>query len=380
MIRGWSSCLIIVFGLGTLTACGSVGPIKPDPLPEFERSASATLKWSEDVGDGPGREAVRFTPFVSGQRVFAADASGSVVALSKDNGTRLWTVELKKQLTAGIGGDSEYLYTASANGEVFCMLQSDGSILWRAQVSSEVIATPVAGSDYVVVRSIDGKVYALDKGSGSRRWLYTYNVPALSLHGNGKPLVVPNGVIVGLDNGQLVALRGDNGRVIWESALTRDDGRSEIDRLTDLDAAPQVGGSYVYAVNYQGVVAQIEPARGQSLWTTKVSSSAGLAVADNLLVVTDEFDTVWGLRVADGTVAWKQELLSYRRLTAPAISADGVIVIGDYQGYLHLLSSEDGGIIGRLRAGSGQITNQPEIRDGIAYVQGRSGKVSAIKL
>lgn len=380
MICRWTDRLLALVSIAALSACASVAPIEPDPLPDVAESATTSLLWSEDIGDGSKRAVVRFAPYVTDQFVFAVDASGTVSALDKGSGSRAWSVELGNSLTAGIGGDDDLLYAASANGEVYCLRQSDGSLVWQTRVSSEVIAAPVAGFDFVVVRSIDGRVYALDKQSGNRRWLYSYSVPALSLHGNGRPLVVPDGVVVGLDNGRLVALRGEDGMVFWENPLAPVDGRSEIDRLNDLDADPQGFGSSVYAVNYQGVVARIDPAQGQSLWTTKVSSSAGLAVTADLVVVTDEFDTVWGVRVADGSVAWKQESLSHRQLTAPVVTRDGVVVLGDYQGYLHLLSLQDGTLVGRIRAGSGQITGRPVLRDGVLYVQGRSGRVSAITL
>ncbi len=370
----------LVTGSLVLAGCSTVPPIEPDELTTIESTRTATINWSTDVGDGGDRAAVRFAPFVTEEQVFAIDSGGTVTALERASGNELWSVELDNDLTAGISGDDEFLFVATANGDVYSLQQLDGSTRWKAEVSSEVIAAPVAGPDYIVVRSIDGKVYALEKESGSRRWVYSYTVPALSLHGNARPLVVADGVLVGLDNGELVALRGTDGRVFWSNVLSDSSGRSEVEQLNDLDADPLVVGPYIYAVNYQGVVARIDPDRGQSLWTTEVSSSAGLSAIEDLVVVTDEFDTVWGLNAEDGSVLWKQESFSYRRLTAPAITADGVVVVGDYQGYLHLLSSSDGSIVGRKKVTSKEITNRPILRDGVVYVQGRSGDVSAVTL
>lgn len=386
MIHGspWSAATVfnkycvIAAVAGMIAGCSSVKPVTPDPLTSIVSTRTATVNWSTDVGDGADRAVVRFAPYVTDTQVFAIDSEGTVTALDRASGKKQWSIELDENLTAGISGDEEFLYAASGNGVVFTLRQLDGSIVWQAEVSSEVIAAPVAGSDYVVVRSIDGRVYALEKDSGSRRWVYSYTVPALSLHGNARPLVVADGVLVGLDNGQLIALRGTDGRVFWTNALTDTAGKSEVEQLNDLDADLQVVGPYIYAVNYQGVVARIDPKEGQSLWTTEVSSSAGLGAVEDLVVVTDEFDTVWGLNAEDGSVLWKQEAFSYRRLTAPVITEDGLVVVGDYQGYLHMLSSTDGSIVGRKKATSKEITNRPILRDGVVYVQDRSGDLSAL--
>ncbi len=363
-----------------ISACSSVKKVEPDRLRPIEASRDASVAWSAKAGAGSKRSVVKFAPFVSDQAVFAVNAEGGVAAFDRQTGASLWKTQLAAELTAGVSGDDRYLYVGSGNGDVYCLDQDNGSLIWKTTVSSEVISAPAAGPDYVVVRSIDGRVYALEKSNGKRRWLYTYSVPALSLHGNGRPLVVPDGVLVGLDNGKLVALRARDGRVFWETKLADRSGRSEVDKLSDLDADPVVFGSSIYAVNYQGAVAEISPADGRATWTSKVSSSAGLAVSESIVVVSDEFGTVWAFDRADGSVVWKQEDLSNRNLTAPVITGQGDVMVADLEGYLHILSGEDGLMIGRVKAASKEITARPVMRDGVLYTLDRSGTLSAIEL
>lgn len=370
----------LVTALVVLAACGTVKKVDPDQLTSFEAVTAPTTLWSANVGSGGKRSVVKLAPFVGEENVFAVNADGEVSAFNRTNGEKLWRIDLGTELTAGVSGDETHLYAGSGNGDVFSISQADGSVVWTTRVSSEVISAPAAGNNYVVVRSIDGRVYALEKNSGKRRWLYTYSVPALSLHGNGRPLVVPDGVLIGLDNGRLVALRDTDGKVIWEARLSVGSGRSEIDKLSDLDADPMIDEDFIYAVNYQGVVAQIDPARGQPVWSSKVSSSAGLGINESLVVVSDEVGTVWAFGKIDGEVVWKQENLSHRELTAPVAIQDGNIVVGDYQGYLHVLSGQDGTIIGRVKAAGGQITSRPVLRDNTLYTLGKSGKLSATGL
>ncbi len=385
--RSYASLITIVTTL-VIAGCSTAKTVekpKPDRLQAIEVLADEVLAdpsvvWSASVGKGSDRPVVQFTPYVTDTSVFVISGKGRLTALARDSGATLWEANLNTRPTAGVGGDDKYLYAGTGDGRVYSISQADGSIVWNRDVSSEIISVPTAGIDYVVVRSIDGRVYALDKETGTRRWIYTYNVPALSLHGNGRPLVVPDGVLVGLDNGRLAALRSIDGRLFWEARLSDGTGRSEIDRLNDLDADLTVDDNNIYAVNYQGAVAQIDPTSGNRRWSVPMSSSVGLDVNGSIVVVTDEFDTVWGLRASDGEVLWQQENLSNRQLTAPVLTDNGNILVGDFQGYVHVLSGSSGEMIGRIKAVSGQITNKPVVVEGIAYVLARSGKMAAVRL
>lgn len=371
---------VVAVLLSQVVACGGPQRAKPAALTKIESTQSASVEWSANAGKSSKRDAVRLSPFVSEKFVYAVDVDGKLSAFDRATGETEWTVELERNITSGVSGDEKNLYVASGNGEVFAVSQSIGGILWTSDVSSEVIAAPVAGPDFVVVRSIDGKVYALEKTSGERRWIYTYNVPALSLHGNGRPTVVADGVLVGLDNGRLVALRGLDGRVFWEVTLGSNTGRSEVEKLSDLDADVQIFDPYIYAVNYQGSVAQIDATEGNVVWSSAISSVAGLAVTDQLVVVTDEFDVIKAFNRDDGESLWSQEVFANRRLTGPVATDSDLIVVGDVQGFLHLLSSADGSIVGRVKTGVGALAGRPVLRDGKIYVQGRTGKVASIDI
>lgn len=194
-----------------VSGCSTIQKVEPDSLRSIEATAQPKSIWSAKVGSGGKRSVVKFAPYVAEENVFAANAEGDISAFNRTSGQKLWSIKLGVELTAGVSGDDKYLYAGSGNGDVYSINQSDGTLVWTTRVSSEVVSAPTAGADYVVVRSIDGRVYALEKSTGKRRWLYTYNVPALSLHGNGRPLVVPDGVLIGLDNGRLVALRDTDG-------------------------------------------------------------------------------------------------------------------------------------------------------------------------
>ena len=368
-----------------LSACGGADKVKPAKLTDIAEtsalsSVSATVAWTSKVGENTERNALRLSPYVTEKSVFAVDTEGKLSSYNRQTGETEWTVELDRNITAGVNGDDKNIYVASGNGEVFAISQAIGGTLWTSNVSSEVIAAPVAGSDFIVVRSIDGKVYALEKSSGARRWIYSYAVPALSLHGNSRPLVAADGVLVGLDNGNLVALRALDGRVFWQVPLGDRNGRSEVENLNDLDADLQIFDPHIYAVNYQGNLAQIDAAQGRPLWSSEVSSVTGLTVTEEVVVVTDEFDTLRAFNRTDGEVVWTQDLLSNRRLTRPVSIGLDLFAVGDFEGVLHIVSITDGTIVARLRTGVGAITTAPVRLDGNIYVQGKNGKLASIAL
>ncbi len=373
------AALIAGFALAA-SACSNAPKVVPAELQSVQVLEPASVLWSKGAGDSSERDAVKLSPFVTTDSLYAVDSEGLLSAFDSKTGKANWTTKLNKNITAGVSGDNKNLFVATANGEVLAISQVHGGVLWTSAVSSEVIAAPVSGNDYVVVRSIDGKVYALEKSTGERRWVYSYSVPALSIHGNGRPLVVADGVLAGLDNGKLVALRAVDGQVFWEVTLGDSSGRSEVEKLNDLDADIQIFEPYIYAVNYQGKLVQIDASQGRAVWSKDLSSVAGLAVTADQVFVTDEFDTVWAFRRTDGEVLWKQDSLTNRRLTVPVVSDSGSVVVGDLEGYLHILSAESGSIVGRVKSGVGAIAGRPVLRDGVLFVQGRSGEVAAIQL
>ncbi len=370
---------VLALAAMVLGACSSGPKIVPNELRSISATRALNIDWTASVGEAGERPAVRLSPFIGEDRVFTVNARGRVIAMDIASGKRVWTRDIGEAITAGVSGDPERLYVASEDGEVFAIEQSDGAIAWTANVSSEVIAAPVAGAGSVLVRSIDGRVVALERASGERRWVYSYNVPALSLHGNSRALAVPDGYLVGLDNGRLVALRARDGRVFWELNLAGGTGRSEVDKLNDLDADIKLYDDRIYAVSYQGKMAQVDPSRGVTEWTAPMSSAVGFSLDAERIYVTDEFDTVWALSRADGKVLWQQESFTNRRLTAPAVGGD-VVLVGDFEGYVHLLSAADGEIVGRRKVGGAEIMTSPVNRDEGFFIQDRGGRLARISV
>jgi len=255
-----------------------------------------------------------------------------------------------------------------------------GTKRWTAKVSSEVLSAPLIVSGRVIVRSNDGRVFGLDAADGSRKWLFDRGLPLLTVRGNASP-VAGNGIVyIGYDDGTLVALRDEDGLRVWEQAVAEPDGRTEIDRMADIDGEVQVGLEEVFATSYHDQTMAMSAANGHPIWTAPVGSYAGIALLGDKVLVSDKGGNVWALDRATGNSLWKQDALARRQLTTPVVQGD-YAVVGDLDGYLHWLRLDTGVIVARTRIERAALRGTPQVSpDGVLYAVSNEGKLTAYKL
>ncbi len=373
--------LLSVVGCSTISGWfgGSDNTTPPAELKAIAQPISIQSLWETRIGAAAEDPLIRLTPALLDGRVYAASHDGAVVALDALSGQRLWAVDTQLSISGGVGvSDDGLILVGTHKGEVLALRQADGQEAWRAQVSSEVLAPPRAASGVVVVRTIDGKFTGFDSRSGQQRWVYTHAMPALSLRGNAPPLLTRELMIAGLDNGKLLVLSLDKGLPLTEKIVAAPRGRTEIERLIDIDSEPKAFGDTLYLAAYRGNVAAINMRDGNLVWSRELSSHAGLDVDARQVYVSDDADAVVALDRATGGTFWKQAELTGRRLSAPAATTDHVVV-GDFEGYLHWLRKDDGRIEGRVRAAGKTITASPVVAGNIIFVQGQSGMLGAFR-
>jgi len=375
--RAWSGWALIGFLVLSLVACETAPPkVPPTELTEFKASRQVTRNWSARINESRVKG---FAPHVTDEHVFVADREGNVVAYRRDSGKVEWDRLLDASLGSGVGGDDTHVYVATIDGEVIALRASDGADVWREAVSAEVLVPVTTGFDVVIVRSADGRLVALSGDNGAMLWSASYPPPALSVYGYSKPVLLDSGVLVGLDDGRLVALNRQNGREIWSSTISVPSGRSEVERMVDIDAAILLDESAIYLVNFQGKLTRVEPVRGQSEWSLPLSSTRGLALFEELIVVVDDDSSVYGIDKSSGRELWRQDSLRGRRLTAPTSLSDGVVV-GDFEGYLHVLSHTSGELVSRHRLSDAAVRAAPVVRDNTLYAQASDGTLRSLDI
>lgn len=376
--------LSLAISAALLTACSSDGPVR-EPA-ELQDIVSPQLQprvlWDESPGEGSDGQQSGLRLAVEPDLILTADVSGDVFALDPKNGRRLWRAQTGARVISGptVAGDLVLLGTKDA--EVIALKRADGTPVWRVTVSSEVLAPPAGEGNVIVVRCGDGKLFALAAADGKRLWSFDRAVPPLTLRGLSAPLVYGNTVFVGLDNGRAVALKLDSGELLWEQVVAAPSGRSELERIVDVDADLLVTGDGpnggVYAVSFGGELAAVNLEDGRVAWRRPIKSYSGIAAVEKILAVTDEDGVVWALDAQSGAAAWKQEALKYRGLSPP-VTHNGHIVVADMEGYLHWLSPQDGRIVARVRAQRGSVVTAPVARDNLLYVLDTGGGIAAVE-
>lgn len=369
--------------LGLLSGCGVFGGDDniepPAELVDIEQELEIDDVWSERVGRGGEGLRLGLRPASDGARVYAGSHDGRIAAFDVDSGDRQWRVDTDLQLSAGPAFASGMLAFGTANGDLVLIDAEDGTELWRRAVESEVLAPPAMNANVVVLRTIDGRLRGFSTRDGSTRWTVQQNMPALTLRGNSSPVLIGSTVVAGFDNGRIGAYDVATGESEWEIAIASPTGRNELERLVDVADGIGIVGSDVYTASYQGRAVGIDLDTGDLLWQQELSSFAGLGVDVNNVYVTNEFGTVIALGRRTGTELWRQEALRLRDVSAPT-RFENSIVVGDFEGYLHWLSTQDGDFVARERASSGRVTSAPLVVNRTLIVQTDDGTVSAFRI
>lgn len=335
--------------------------------------------WKESVGDGPGARQLKLIPGLTEKAVIAGDSEGLIKAFNLHNGDELWEAETKLKLSAGPGIGERAIVFASGQADVVALSPDTGNVQWKAKVSSEVLSVPVIAKGLVIIRSTDGRIVALDEIDGHKVWTFERSVPALSLRGTGMSVVEDDMLISGFDNGKLLALRLKDGKQIWESSIAMPQGRSEVERLVDLDADPVISDGIIYIASYQGGISAASARNGEVTWrNSEISVYSPLNLDRRYIYLSDASSDVWQLDQGNGASLWKQKELHQRKLTS-AVPYESYVVVGDFEGYVHWLSVHDGRQLGRYQVASEGISVPPVVKDGIVYVYAKDGTLAALK-
>jgi outer membrane protein assembly factor BamB len=369
---GFASVLLAAAG------CSDKDPDPPVKLGPITAKLDVKGLWSAGLGGGAQRLRLALRPVIVDEKVYAASHAGEVVALSQSNGRRLWSVKTKLPLSAGpeVSGDS--LIVGSSDGDILALDAANGKERWRKTIASEVLAQPLIVNDIVVVRTVNGHLEGLSLQDGSTKWTVDEQVPRLTLRGTAPPILAKDRIVAGFDNGRVIAIDPRNGDTLWDTVVNAPHGRTELERLSDIDSPARVSGDDIFVVGFQGRIAMLALDSGQIWWARDASSYRGFAMDDDTIYLTNADSVVIAMKRADGAVLWEQKGLRKRGLTAPAIDG-GALVVGDYEGYLHWLDKGTGEIVARAKAGGDRITNSALATDAGVFVETDSGKLLAFR-
>jgi outer membrane protein assembly factor BamB len=362
-----------------LAACAEKNVQPPAELTEYEASADIDRVWTHSVSGNAPRLRLGLGLAAAGDVVFTASYNGEVVALDRATGKRLWRRDTKLKLTGGPGAGDGLVVVGSAQGDIVALDAATGEQKWSIRINSEILSAPAIGGTAVLVRAGDGRLVALRAADGTQIWSAEEEVPRLSLRGTARPLVSGGLAVAGFDNGRVLALELLTGNTVWELNIAPPAGRSELDRLVDIDTALQAMDENIYVVTYQGKAASIDREVGQTLWTRDVSSYSGLALDEGGFYVTSADGAVIKIDRRTGAELWRQEALSRRRLSPPAV-VGALVAVADLQGYVHFLHPSNGQLAARVRPLGTRVSAPPVVSGDLLLMTDADGKIAALRV
>jgi outer membrane protein assembly factor BamB len=371
-----------------LAACSTVSgwfgsddedPRQPAELEKIQQTVKIRRLWSAGVGDGQGEGFYRIQPAIQGDRIFAASADGIVRAFERSKGKSIWKADLETPLSGGVGVDDNSVFVGSSDGFVIRLDAGSGEQLWQSRLSGEILAAPQGNGSVVVVQTYDGKLQGLDYATGEKLWTYDSNVPVLTIRGTNTPILRDNIVFTGFANGRVVAFDAQTGAVRWEVRVAISQGRSEIERIVDVDGTMVLVGNELYAASYQGRVVAIDVVNGRKIWQRDVSSFSGVSQGFGNIYVADEDGSLTAYLKNGQGIRWTQGALGYRQLSRPT-PVSSYVAVADFEGIVHIISQVDGEFAGRVKADSDGVRADMLSDGNVLYVFGNSGKLVAYEI
>ncbi|MNF61721.1 Outer membrane protein assembly factor BamB precursor [compost metagenome] len=379
VIRWKHAALLALALLAAGCSSNSKKELPPAELTDFKEEVVLKKQWSRSIGDGQGETYNMLVPAIENERIFAADVSGVVMAMDRYNGDVLWKKDLELPVSGAVGVGYGLVMIGTLKGEVVALDAISGEEKWRSRVTSEVLAPPATNGDVVVVQTQDDRIIGLDASTGNQRWIYESTPAVLTLRGTGAPIVTNRLAVAGLSTGKVIALDTQNGVPVWEQRVAIPQGRSELDRVVDIDGGLLLSGGILYVASYQGRVAGLDLESGRVLWQRDASSYAGVSQGFGSVYVSLASGTVEGIDERSSSALWSNDALARRQLSAPEVFSS-YVAVGDLEGYLHLLSQVDGRFVGRERIDSDGLRARPLVVGDTIYVYGNSGKLEALTI
>lgn len=375
--------LVGVGVLALMTGCSTLSSLNPfsskdktnEPakLEELKATMAVRTAWKLDIGKARGYQ---FSPALAGNTLVVASADGAIARVEAADGRPMWRIKADSNLTAGVGTDGNVIAVGGAKG-VLMAFDMDGKALWKSQLSSEILSAPAVGQGVVVARSIDNRIVGFDARTGEKKWTVQRPSPPLTLRNAPGMLVHESDVIVAQPAGKLTSFLLATGAPRWEVEVGVARGATELERVTDIGGAPVIFESEVCAASYQGRVACFELASGSPRWNRDLSSEVGVAVDQRFVFAADDRGALHAFARDSGTSVWKNDKLAFRGLSTP-LSYGRAVAVGDYQGYIHFLSREDGAFLARAATDGSAVSGTPLVAGSNLIFQTQNGTVTAI--
>ena len=349
--------------------------------------------WQGSIDGGSNRQRLGAPPVVADGMLFVSDVTATIHAFKADTGAALWSAgitEGKINRAARFGGGVSYddgkLYATDGVGDVVAMSAADGKILWRAKPGAPLRGSPTVANGAVYVLTQDNQVFSLNQTDGKVQWVQSGTLETQGVFGVAAPAVSQGTVVAGFSSGELSAYRYENGRILWQDALSRTSITTSVSSLSDIDAAPVIDGGRVYAVGQGGRMVALELATGQRLWEQNFAGISTPWIAGEwLFVVTDDAKLVC-LSRSNGKARWISQLPRFQneKKRSNAITWFGPILAGNRlaltnsRGEIDFVSPSDGSVSSTIETKT-PFSLPPIVANSTLYTLDQKGKITAYR-
>ena len=355
-------CILLV-SIFFLSSCSTLSSLKfwgddeeeegPSELYSVVDNRTLDREWS--VSNGNDSLYGRLIPVVYDGKVFFINSLGYISSVDLDTGKLVWSKDTQDVVSSGLDVNFKTISYGTLDGNLVAIDYENGNEIWRSPTSSESLSPPVNSGSHIIIQTIDGRVAGYELKTGKRDWFHQTVLPSLTLRGTSRPFIDQGFIFTGFASGKIAMIYPDSGAIRLELPVTLNEGKSELERIVDIDGRSIIVNNLLVAASYQGNLTAINLRDGRPTWQEEISSVKDLTSNGNRIIAVDSKGLVKAFGTATGARIWEQEDLKLRKLTAPA-SISNLIAIGDFEGYIHLLNAQTGNFEGREKVSRNAIT------------------------
>jgi outer membrane protein assembly factor BamB len=349
-------------------------PKNPNPLNEFSLLFEPEIIWKKNIEN---QDHANLSLYQFNNNLYAASPNGNIKCLSEKNGEIVWDFEAGRSIIAGLSGDGEDKIFYITEDGYLNSINLKANIEWKTFVG-QTFSVPKYFDSFIIVKNSNNKFFKINSIDGSIIWTYQAPQPPLTYRSWGGITIYDNTIFSGLPGGRLIALNFENGTLVWDVAYSFATGYTEIDRANDTTSMPQFDDNSIYVISSKGNLAKLSLLDGSIIWERKLSSFHGLIVKNKFIYVTHNSGSIYKLNKISNEVIWRNADLQNRAI-GKGIIFDEYLIVGDYDGYLHYISTNDGVIKSRIKVSDSIILDNFNIKDEYLFVISKSGDVLKIK-
>jgi len=333
---------------------------------------SLGVAWTVSIGRGSGNAGrLGGGPVAADGKVFTMDTTGTVRAFSADNGAQLWSARFGEVgdnaasiYGGGVAYDSGHVYATNGIGYVAALDANSGAPVWTVKPGGPLRGEPSVDGGSVYVMSQDNQIYSLKAADGSSNWSNAAALEIAGVFGAAAPAIGQGTVVAGFSSGELNAYRYENGRQVWQDALSRTTMSTSVASLSDIDADAVIDNGVVYAIGQGGRMVALDLFSGQRIWELNFAGIATPWVAGDWIFAVNDKAQLVAIARRTGKIRWINQLPRYRdqKDRKGPISYVGPVLAGE-----RLIVAGSNGALVNVNPVDGSFQSQVDLNDGVSF-------------